>query len=164
VDEELDVMNSLALALARLDQATRDRVLDWANKKFGSRAIAEGPGEEQRFDPGTAVGSRFREFGELFHAAEPTSDRQKALLAAYWLQFVEGADNFASQALNSLLKNLGYGVSNITAALSQLQEERPALAIQLRKSGASQQARKIYKLTDSGRRKVEDMLHGERDA
>jgi hypothetical protein len=160
VDEELDVMNGLAAALARLDQPARDRILEWASKKFGSRIILDTSEVSVEAFPRHPS---FREFGEMFHAAEPTNDKQKALLAAYWIQFIEGAESFASQVLNSLLKNLGYGVSNITAALSQLQDERPALAIQLRKSGASQQARKTYKLTDSGRRKVEDMLHGERN-
>jgi hypothetical protein len=38
----------------------------------------------------------------------------------------------------------------LTAALDELKAARPAFAIQLRKSGSSQQARKKYKITAAG--------------
>ena len=163
-DFEIEAMTAVAEALSPLDQDSRQRVLHWALAKFGADAPRRSLGQLIPFD---AVGEetsrslpRFATFGELFHAAQPNGEREKALAAAYWVQQVGGADSFGSQTLNSLLKELGYGVSNITAALSQLQDERPALVIQLRKSGSSQQARKTYKLTDAGRRRFEESLLG----
>ncbi len=65
---------------------------------------------------------------------------------------------FASQAINSLLKNLGYQVGNITDAITQCMREKPASIIQTRKSGSTKQSRKEYKMTEAGRRKVLSML------
>ena len=56
------------------------------------------------------------------------------------------------------MKDLGHGVGNITDALTALKEERPALILQLKKSGTSKQARKTYKLTQEGIRRVQGMM------
>ena len=85
---------------------------------------------------------------------------EKALVAAYWMQFFENAPSFPAQPLNDLLKDLGHRVGNITEALTALKNERPALILQLKKSGTSRQARKIYKLTQEGARRVAAMTHG----
>src|SRR5688572_11371365 len=55
-----------------------------------------------------------------YGAAEPTTDSDRALVAGYWYQFVEGQEDFGSQTINSDLKHLGHGVSNITKALERL--------------------------------------------
>lgn len=62
----------------------------------------------------------------------------------------QGHEHFASQAVNKELQNLGHALSNVTDAFKQLQNKKPALAIQVKKSGRSQQARKQYKLTQAG--------------
>ena len=49
-----------------------------------------------------------------------------------------------------MLKDLGHRASNITDALSSAMKEKPALIIQVKKSGSARQARKLYKLTDAG--------------
>jgi DNA-binding PadR family transcriptional regulator len=59
------------------------------------------------------------------------------------------------------LKHIGYGVVNITDALNQLISDRPSFVIQLTKSGSSKQARKTYKITDAGMRRVSEMLGAE---
>jgi DNA-binding PadR family transcriptional regulator len=46
----------------------------------------------------------------------------------------------------------------LTAALDELKAARPAFAIQLRKSGSSQQARKKYKITAAGEKRVEELV------
>ena len=100
----------------------------------------------------------FGTFAELFHAADPKMEKEKALVAAYWIQKSSGVDQFASQQVNTELKHIGYGVTNITDALGQLISDRPSLVIQLSKSGQSQQSRKTYKVTDAGYRYVQTML------
>jgi len=59
------------------------------------------------------------------------------------------------------LKNLGHGVANITRAFNDLKARRPALAIQVQKSGRAKQARKKYKITEAGLTKVRKMLLGQ---
>lgn len=100
----------------------------------------------------------FVEFAELADAVEPRTNADRALVAGYWLQQHEGNESFDSQSANKLLKDLGHGVANITAALSALKEQKPALVLQLKKSGSSQQARKKYKVTVAGVRAIEQMI------
>ena len=71
---------------------------------------------------------------------------------------MQGQETFTSQTLNSALKDLGRGVSNITRALAASMAQKPALVMQVRKSGTTKQARKIYKLTAAGKKAVVLMI------
>ena len=93
--------------------------------------------------------------------SNPSTDRERTLVASYWAQVCENQTSFAAQTLNAQLKDLGHGVGNITEALSALKIERPSLVLQLKKSGTSRQARKTYKLTIEGVRRVQNMLRAE---
>lgn len=106
----------------------------------------------------------FQAFADLFDAAGPTTERERALVAGYWQQFgVEPCADFVAQAANAELKNVGSSLSNITRALDELRSTRPALVVQVSKSGARKQGRKKYKLTVPGKRLVERMIRGEHD-
>ena len=89
-------------------------------------------------------------FVDLFDAATPKTDPERALIGAYWFQVVGGASDFQSQQVNEALKDVGHGVGNITDALSKLQRRKPALVRQVAKSGRTRQARKRYKITSAG--------------
>ncbi len=100
----------------------------------------------------------FSEFAELYAAADPHSNADKALIAGYWLQFCQGADNFTGHAVNAELNHLGHKLANVTDAMSKLISVKPNLVLQLRKSGKSQQARKTYKLSAEGNKRVKEMI------
>jgi hypothetical protein len=168
MQKELDIMSQIAKLLEQLDAPARSRVIGWTisaldvqvprptssgmvTDKGGLSAVADEEASHQSF-------------AELFHAAGPRSEKEKALVAAYWVQRTSGADRFASQQLNTELKHIGYGVANITDALNQLINDRPNFVIQLTKSGSSKQARKTYKITDAGLRRVLEMLSAESSA
>jgi hypothetical protein len=103
----------------------------------------------------------FEHFAELFAAAQPKSNEDKALVAAYWLQAVQGQDKWQAQALSQELKNLGHAIANITDALTSNMRKKPQRVIQLQKTGNSRQARKVYKVTHEGLVYVQGMLgHG----
>lgn len=119
------------------------------------KAAAEEAGVAEN---GAVEGVTFTTFAELFDAASPTSNGEKALVAGYWLQVCEGAEGFDSQSANKELKHLGHGLPNITAALETLKKTKPSLVLQLQKSGKTQQARKKYKVTVAGLKKVEEMV------
>lgn len=97
---------------------------------------------------------------ELDDAAAPKSNADTALIAGYWLQVCQGAETFDGFSANRELKHLGKGIANITHALESLKNQKPSLALQLRKSGKSQQARKTFKLTVAGIKAVEAMING----
>jgi hypothetical protein len=89
---------------------------------------------------------------------DPGTHAEKALVAGYWLQVCEGADRFTAHPVNKELTHLGHKLPNVTAALEDLKTTKPALVLQLSKSGTSQQARKTYKLSHAGVERVEEMI------
>ena len=104
--------------------------------------------------------AKYATFAELFDSANPASNSDKVLVAGYWLQVCQNAESFDGQSANKELKNLGHGIANITNAVNGLKNQKPALALQLQKSGKSQQARKVYKVTVAGIKAVEAMIDG----
>ena len=165
---ELTAMTEIAKALQPLDSEAVRRVLIWAADRFNttvSLGAAELAGKNSENDtnnsPNNDSHDVFEDVADLFAAANPRNDPQKALLVAYWFQKLIGQPDFESATVNKELKHLGHGVSNITAALSSLMSRKPQLVIQTKKSGSSQQARKRYKLTNEGVKQVERMIEGE---
>jgi hypothetical protein len=161
-DPELQAMEAVRKALEGLDEAARERVLRWTADKF---EVAPGQRGDVR-GAASLVGSgdqderaEFEEVGELVDAAQPATGPARALVAAYWLQEVRGQQaGWSGGELNSSLKNLGHGLANVTKTLDSLKAKRPALVMQVGKSGRSRQARKTYKLTAAGVRAVREML------
>lgn len=105
----------------------------------------------------------FEHFAELFASAQPKSDADKALVAAYWVQVIEGQTQWGSRLLNTELKHLGYPLSNVTQALTTSIKRKPQLVIQLKKSGSSRQANKTYKVTNEGMVYVRGMINADKN-
>lgn len=163
-DAEIGAMKKIADALEPLDEAARGRALQWAMSRYRTskniEVISPLSGGAATTDL-VVAGPPYQTFAELFDASGPTSESEKALVAAYWIQVCQGMASFPSQVLNDELKDLGHGIGNITEALSQLKKDRPALILQLKKSGTTKQARKTYKLTQEGMKRVQSMVRGE---
>jgi hypothetical protein len=158
---EIEAMKVLEDALESLEAGARGRVLQWAFSRFnGSQATNNrgilAPALGASVD-GQGVSTSYETFAELFDAVAPTIEKDKALAAAYWVQICLNQPSFQSQMLNTELKDLGHGIGNITEALTQLKDERPALILQLKKSGLTKQARKTYKLTSEGVKRIQLM-------
>jgi hypothetical protein len=163
-DAEIAAMSAVAKALEPLDEIVQRRVISWAASRFGMPLSASGksPGKEGQAVPnGESARGEFENFAELFEAADPKTDKDRALVAAYWAQICQSQPTFPAQTLNASLKDLGHGLSNVTVALESLKDEKPALILQLKKSGTSRQARKTYKMTVEGAKRVRQMLDQE---
>lgn len=167
-DSELRAMQAVLTAIDGLDEATKKRIIAWASERVGisigkaSPTLSAGSrlaSGEDKFQKNQD--SRFDTFAELFNATSPVNNPQKALVAAYWLQACSGQEQFSSQSVNKELQDLGHVIQNVTQAFTQLKERKPALAIQVKKSGKSQQARKLYKLTLAGIDMVNGLLQGQ---
>ena len=157
-------MKTVAEAIEPLGSEARAWVLGWASEHIGVESPQKpktnaGSGDDAppQDDPTPESGS-FDSLGELFAAASPGSDAEKALVAGYWLQRVDGAPDFATENVNMELKHLGYGIGNITRAFDNLKATKPQQVIQLRKPGTTKQARKKFKLTQVGIQTVEAMI------
>lgn len=163
-DLELDAMQTITLALATLnDEDAVKRVIQWAASRHGvSLATANVRGTKEsgaQIDERSGPDSEFDDIADLFDAASPSTEPEKTLIVGYWFQVIQGQSDIDSLSINSELKNLGHGVSNITKAFESLINRKPRLVIQTKKSGTSQQARKRYKLTVEGIRVVTGMLN-----
>jgi hypothetical protein len=168
-------------AITTINEAMKDlapdearRVLRWAVDRFGSSVEDDAPGDralEEALGGATGGGGgrggggakRYERIADLMDDAAPETGADHVLVAGYWFQVVQGEENMTAQQVNSELKNLGHKVANITDAFSQLIERQPALVRQVQKSGTSRQARKKYRLTEAGMRRVRAMIAGTAD-
>ncbi len=175
-DPEINAMSALNTALADLDEDVRGRVLRWAAERYGVNLKSSAGG---RHGSGAADGTGgaagggiteedvaeephvYEHFADLFAKAQPKTEVDKALVAAYWLQAIEGHTTWQSAALTKELKNLGHAIGNITDALSKNMNKKPQRIVQLQKSGSAKQARKTYKVTHAGLTVVQEMLSGQ---
>ena len=163
-DLEFAAMRAVYDALEPLDGRSRTRVFAYVAARLEvaeadvKRTADDGRQPEPESDQPSE--SEFATLAELHDAAKPSTAKDRTLVGAYWLQVCEGADAFVSFDVNRALKDLGHGVSNITGALDILRRQKPALVLQLRKSGKSKQARKTYKVTNAGIEAVLEMTRG----
>lgn len=164
---ELDAMRVVGDALASLDEESRTRVLRWAVDIYGvSMSLGKGKTKlkqdntDDEFGDEEGEGQEFGSAAELLAAASPSTDVERVLIVGYWFQELQGQEDLDSQSINTELKHQGHGVSNITKAFGGLIRQKPQLVIQLRKGGNSKQARKRYKLTIAGIKRVKIMLAG----
>lgn len=166
---EFEAFQQVHNALVDLDDVAQARVISSVSTLLGISA----PGvhqakpsmptaDEDDAELGVSVDNSddqsFSEFAELYAASDPHSNADKAIIAGYWLQVCRGAENFTGQSVNTELNHLGHKVPNITHALSSLNSAKPQLVLQLRKSGKTQQARKTYKLSAEGIKRVKEMI------
>lgn len=166
IDPEIAAMTDVSRALADLGEEARGRVLRWAAERYGITYLKpahnkpKDDAEEDNDSRGGGSGDSqtFTTIDELFEVASAKTNTQKALVAAYWFQVIEGNVGFQSQALNTALKNMGIGIANITDALSSAESAKPALVMQVAKTGKTRQARKTYKLTSAGISAVKALL------
>lgn len=163
-DLEITAMSAITSALLPLGPDQQARVLRWAADRFSVRDIKTGAASTPVFDdtavetPPDATRRLYNSIDELFESGVAKTNSQKALLAAYWFQVVQGGGTFQSFTLNAALKNMGQGIPNITDALGSAEAQKPALVMQTGKTGKARQARKTYKLTTAGVKAVEAML------
>ncbi|MFQ5934260.1 MAG: hypothetical protein ACE5KI_06430 [Dehalococcoidia bacterium] len=153
-DEEIKAMVAVNQALNNLDEAVVERVLRWAADRFKVNSLVATSSKR-----GGASGEE-GDVADFYDRTNPSTDAERALVVGYWFQEVQGDQDLDAQKINTELKHLGHGVGNITTALNDLIDRTPNLVIQTRKSGTTKQARKKYRLTVEGIRRVNEMLAG----
>jgi len=174
-DLELKAIRDVYLALKNLTPEAQQRTLDYVASRLGVAGSAAVKKQDKREvvnerNADVVAGEKteviaperkpFKTFADLFDATKPNSQSDKALVAGYWLQICQGNESFDGFSVNKELKNLGQGLGNVTNAIEGLKNQKPALALQVAKSGKSKQARKTYKITVAGSRAVEKMIDG----
>lgn len=159
---ELDSMKRIAEALHDLDDEARKRVINWTIDKYSivTKKVAESTIESAPSPNDARIEEEevFETVADLYYSIRPKTDADKALTIGYWFQEHRELPDFDSQSVNNELKHLGEKIGNITRAFNQLNRKKPALAMQVRKSGSSKQARKKYKLTHAGLKYIQERL------
>lgn len=156
-DDELKAMGEIQRVLSKIEPATAARVARWAAERYrafsAERTLL---GAADGF--GTGSGSGAGDLAATYEAANPTTTRERVMVVTYWFQVAQGQTDVDSQSVNSELKQLGHGLKNITGAFTDLIREKPQLMLQVRKSGSTRQARKKYRLTNEGIKKVKALM------
>lgn len=154
---ELEAMKGIADLLRVLKPDVAVRVVEWAWTRLGRGHDLRAPPQ-----PPSAVRlerlAPYSAFGDLFAAAQPSSGPERALVAAYWIQKCGGNEDFEAAEITRLLTDAGHKLSNTGATLRQISDQKPVLVIQTSKKGSSKQARKRYRLTGEGQKRVEALL------
>jgi hypothetical protein len=153
-EAEIAAMAAVSQALRGLGDDERRRVLEWAGMRFivpnrMTPAVAGGLILPALVDQ-TDAGPIFEHFAELVNRARPRTDVERALTASYWVQEHEGKRGFVSTEVNERLRETSAPIAHMADAMAALQSRRPALVIQIRKSGRTRQARKTYQVTTEG--------------
>lgn len=156
---DLKALETILRTLEPLSQDERERVLRWASEKLGIQQAALGRAGGGPLKKIAAIDAAFEKHpagfqsvGEFLAAASPTSDADRVLCVAVYLQdFSESSDaTLSGKQINDELKNLGHGVKNITDSINTLKARKPQHMIQTKKSGKSKQAWKEYRVTRAG--------------
>src|SRR5260370_24539868 len=115
-DPELKAITDVTKALSDLSEEQRRNVLVYVNARYGgarpTSAGAHLAPSHAEADP--SAHAEFDSIGNFFDTADPKTEAERVLVAGYWKQVVEGAQDFESYPVNQQLKNLGHPVSNIT--------------------------------------------------
>jgi hypothetical protein len=164
-DKQVGAIAKIVETLEPLEEADRQAVLTYVNHRYAKaihvRTSAIDVGRAESLSSNQDDNRRsalFADFPQFFHAFDPQTDVDKALIAGYWIQILQGNDGFESFSANRMLREMGYPIGNITRALDNLMESEPKLVHQVRKSGVTKQARKVFKLTQMGIRKVDEVI------
>jgi hypothetical protein len=162
----IELLDRINRAVSTYDTALRDRAATiLVERAFGrgtSPPSTIGPAGNPQNKSGFSGSSG--DFASLVERWNPSSQQHWALLAAYFQTRFQGKETTTGQEINAILKHHGTVIRNITDALGANMLAKPALILQVAKSGSSRQARKTYKVTTQGIQYVERMLQGTSDS
>ena len=169
---EFEAIQTIHGALQPLDDEAKTRVLTYIASLLGIDVpvIRSREASTESDDGGQVEGKDATEstsqvpnlptFADLFSRASPKSNGEKALVAGYWLQECQGENSFTGASANKELNHLGHKLANITDAIDTMKSRKPMLVLQIKKSGSSRQARKLYKVSQEGVNRVVEMVGG----
>lgn len=152
----------VSAVLEPLTPEERERVLAYVRIRFGD-AGAEGSSATRpsaKADDGgsePATEGSARTLGEVLGDCGAETEGDRVLVAAAYITDQAGAPDFQAADVTRALKQAGHPVSNITRALDVLIDQRPQPVVQHKKQGNTKQARKIYRVTEAGRKTVRGM-------
>ena len=135
-DSEIEAMSAVASALTDLSPEERHCVLRWACDRYevgienrlqrSVRRDADPESGEVNDEKVAAEAPRFEHLAELFAAAQPDSDADKALVAGYFLQTIKSQEKWKAADAQKELKDMGTLVKHRQVADRQYQQATAA--------------------------------------
>lgn len=173
-DKEILAISQVNAALKDLSEEERYRVIQWVANKYvqntaplklagptvpGSSApvieAATDDQDEQTEKEPLTHGT----FAELLAAVGAAADADLLVVAGYWLQVVNGADQWTTREANNVLKPTGYGINYMSNLFPKVLNEKPKRLLQVAKNkSVTGQGHRQLKLTDIGINWVNDQL------
>jgi hypothetical protein len=164
---DIEALQNILKILGDFEPIEQERLLRWVAEKLelkrdqtgSKRPTASLPLVADTPEAPVADGLQsFATVADLMASINVRTHAERALAVAVFLQYRNAKPALTGFEINNELKHLGHMLSNITDTLSALQNTNPKLLIQIRKSGKTRQARKQYKVTDAGYRRILQIL------
>ena len=164
--EEITAIKTILDTLEEFDETSRNRIFDYVRSRLGLSVSLRHSAQVADSTPHSAIpsqdGCEFGNLAELMNAANPKSQRQNALGAAYWIQVCEDqSDGFLASDIKKALTDSGHKLANPTRTLKELTKGTDAFILQVKKRGKGKTAAIVFKLSATGREAVEKMIYGQ---
>lgn len=171
LDPEIGAMNEVLVSFKQLDNGQRKRIVDWLtarfklNEPYDSTQIAlsepvelkrtrRKPGPKKKTDVSASPEEKniklYDTVLELFSEADVKRVSSKILLMAAYLQEKLNIKEISSFDINSRLKRIRHGVTNISSAINGLLDHSPKLIDVIEQPGMEKAARRKFKVTEEG--------------
>lgn len=156
-DPEIEAIATIADALDKLNAAARVRVFKYLRDRFDMSSVSRDalPPSGAEGAEGSGAPKKLKSLSarDIYDGINPMNHAERALAAVFYLQHTRGQKDVSAGDVNSVLKDLGREVSNVTVALNKLSSRK---LVTDRQSG--HRARKRYSLTPEGIKRVRGML------
>lgn len=189
LDPEISAMNEALDALKNLDNGQRKRVVDWITARYRLNELSkfQAPMEEKMSDaveiiqpvevpaitkkgrkprakkagstPDEKDITNYETVLDLFSESNVKKVSQKILLMSAYLQEKLKFEEISSFDINSRLKRIKHGVTNISSAINGLVKKKPQLLAVVEKPGEEDSpSRRKFKVTEEGLKMVKTFL------
>ncbi len=101
---------------------------------------------------------KYKSIVDLFNASSVNTIMSQILLGAAYLHEHDKVKEFTSQNVNTLLKKIGKPVKNVSLTITRMLDKTPALIEVTSKIGATKQARRTFRLTETGLKRAKSYM------
>ena len=164
LDEELTTIGEILVALEGFDKPTRKRILDYVSSRLELPTSSPQPAQAANGQPQYTTSQQttyeFDSLAELISATNPDLQREKVLIAAYWIQVCKDqSDGFGTKDVKKALIDIGHNIGNPTQTLKNLTEGKDAHIFRVKRDGKGKKAPIIFKISAAGQKAVEEMIN-----